>query len=238
MEHFTFYRKAIFIFVIFILAACTRAASKAPDTISNSQQEQYRVALPLVIGVNVPPPAGQEQPEIEGEWLSLHSAELGISFEFPPLPGQVSYSVNRWVATETSPGGALISWEVTRSDQTWTYSFAGCATEYFQGGRERWVTDMVHWTLDNSSSRYTITLGGETPDEVRVTPLEVYTRSDGLDALVFTMDPAFNPLPGRAAVINLPNRGEDNVQCISFYFADKMNLETIEQVIDSVQFDW
>ena len=238
MYRFRFYQKVLYMIGLLLLAACTRAASKAPDTVSKSPQEGYRVALPLFIGIDNPPPTGQEQPVLEGEWLNLQSSELGISFEFPPLPGQVSYSYNHWIATETSPGGELVSWEVVRSDQDWTYSFAGCGTEYFQSGRESWVTDAVRWSLDPSTNKYTITLGGESSTEVKVTPLEVVTRADGLEALVFTMDPYFSPLPGRAAVLNLPDRGQDTVQCISFYFADKMNLETIEEVINSVQLDW
>jgi hypothetical protein len=169
-------------------------------------------------------------------WLSLQSDDIGVSFEFPPVTGEVSYEYMDWGEHEFDPAGIGVTWESTGS---WNYAFAGCVSQDFKIGREGWPTDSIRWRQEGETYFVDFPLG----NSLQVTPLRVVSHPAGVQGIIYDPNPSYwgdmaiNPdKADRAAVLNLPAGYDPKIECLSFYFYDETPLDTIEAVLLSVKF--
>ena len=169
-------------------------------------------------------------------WLSLESEELGLAFEFPPVPGEVSYEYGLWGDHDWDPAGTSLIWE---SVGPWTYAFAGCVSEDFKIGRSGWPTDSIRWREEGGNAFIDFPVGRS----LQVTPLRVVSHPAGVQGIIYDPNESYwgemsiNPEEvDRAAVLNLPEGYDPAIQCLSFYFYEETPLDTIEAVLLSVRF--
>ncbi|MBN1312103.1 MAG: PASTA domain-containing protein [Anaerolineae bacterium] len=173
--------------------------------------------------------------ESSDAWMALTSPELRVSFEFPPLSGEVTYVYNEWPEQDYDPTGTLVEWSVMREGGGST--FAGCASSNLQVGREASPTAILDWSVDEQSQQYSIqwAVGKSSPVE----PLRVVERADGLQGLIYTCGDVFIygegiGLVGTCAALSLPDGLAVNT--MGFYFVDEISLDDVERVLQSVSF--
>jgi hypothetical protein len=186
-----------------------------------------------------PTPAPTASTDITGTWQKLTSPELGLSFKFPPLPGNITYEYNDWPGQDSDPSGTLVDWQVMVPDQGWTYSFAGCASSDMKVGREGWPTDSIRWRKTESGYFVDFPLARST----QVTPLRIVQHPAGTEGLIYDPNGSYwgdmpiNPSAvDRVAILNLPEGYHPKIACLSFYFYDQLPLDQIEAVLLSVEF--
>lgn len=234
------------------LASCTGVAS--PD---ESEPVPFNLTPPsgtaLTVAADTPEPSRTPRPAFEPRLLHrefvqpdlseegrmiLESEELAISFEFPPLPGEIIYEYVEWPEREWDPTGILAGWLVDRSDRSWKYTFAGCVSPDFQVGRMGWPTDAIRW--DQVDDKYFVhyPLGRR----IEVHPLRIISHPQGVQALVFDPDRDYwgeefiTAVDDRVAILNFPEGHHPYIGCISFYFYEQRSVEDIEGVLLSVRF--
>jgi hypothetical protein len=172
-------------------------------------------------------------------WIILESKELGIVFEFPPLPGATVYEYNYavWPKRDWDPTGTLAEWMVKGTDG-YRAGFAGCASSDLILGREAGPTTIMDWYWDEQAQQYYISWAVGKGSLVE--PLEVVTRSDGLQGLIYECGDVFiygegDRMTGRCAVLRLPE-DQEMVDNMGFHFPDEIKLSDIESVLQSVTF--
>ena len=183
------------------------------------------------------------QPAVTNEtadWGTYRSSELGISFEFPSLPGEVEYSYNDFSSQKSNSdqGGIFYKWSIKRSDSPergWKYIFAGGQSENAFDGRGRWPTDNYRWLKENNKYYLNIAQGEGLQIEKEI------ESSSGVKSIILGAEKNPGVLfgeKGKLAVVNFPTsfNKEPQIKSISFYFYDPISTEDIEKVIESLKF--
>ena len=175
-------------------------------------------------------------------WIILKSEELGIVFEFPPLPGTTQYQYRYvvWPKRDWDPTGTEAGWAVGQDDSDGSAIFvAGCASSDFMVGREAGPTTIMDWYWDEQEQQFFISwaVGKGT----LVDALQVVNRSDGLQGLIYECGDVFiygedTRLEGKCAVLHLPE-DQEMVDNMGFHFPDETALSDIESVLQSVTFE-
>lgn len=194
--------------------------------------------------------------EVPADWGTYSIEEVGISFRFPPLPGEVTSDVREG----DSGVGILYEWvhHVGATASGYSYPFAGGASRTFEEGRECWPTDAWTWADSHEGTR--VLIGDRSNCSYLVhelAPRRVF-RPDGLEAIIFKADD-YHDAAGygvkhpedRIAMLAFPDNAlhRDDLRAITFYFAasvettegevpvlENLSLDDIRLVLRSVEF--
>jgi len=177
-------------------------------------------------------------------WMHLSSPEAGVSFDFPPLGGKVSYQFTH-NARATRPCGVgdtglTYDWVVEgvpRNNSSTSYLIAGGVSRDFAAGREAGPADIYRW--DRQGSGYAVDICARLWPVKHV--IQVIARADGSRALVFDRSFFGDPIDATkdiVAVVDFPpgHPGEFRSITFSFLQSEGLSMATIRRVIASVSF--
>lgn len=232
--------KVEIILFIFLLSACGHdqqsLATLSDENKIASVVSSTLTSIPSSTPIPIPTNTSITTPSYPETWMKLTSDELNLSFQFPPLPGKIYYEYSEFPKEGMGYSGTLVEWVVKLDDHTWTYAFAGCASNDLKIGRSVWETEVSSLIFNESDQRYYLEI--RTGFTKLIEPLRIITRSDGRQGLIYRAGISKNDDGiAKSAIINLPEGQHKKINCISFYFADNISLDDIENVIQSVTFN-
>lgn len=169
---------------------------------------------------------------IPDDWETYSSDEVGISFRFPPMPGEVTYDFR---SSETGDG-VLYEWKHAVGDNSsgYEYPFAGGASRRFEEGRECNPTDAHDWVEEDGV--LTVDIGTRPNCDFEVNPIGTVARDDGLEGIIFEAND-YHDAAGYGvdkpedlmAMLRFPEGQHESLAAILFSF--KTSVETEEGVI-------
>ena len=184
---------------------------------------------------------------VEGEpgftrqgWMIFESEDLNLRMELPALADPITYTYAEWPTRDFDPTGTEVSWVVYDPSEEVSRPIIGCVSEDYQMGREGFPTDAIRWTQEGSQTFIEYPLG----KKLEVTPLRVVAHPQGVEGLIvdpndffFTDEMLSNPeRVDRLAILNFPEGYHPKLECLAFYFYDETSLDTLEEVLLSVEF--
>jgi hypothetical protein len=177
-------------------------------------------------------------------WTHLSSPQAGVSFDFPPLGGKVTYEFTHNVRATRPCGvgdtGLQYVWVesgVPYKNTTVSYLIAGGVSRDFAAGREAGPADIYRWVRQGSG--YAVDICGRPQPVTHV--IQVIARADGSRALLFDRSFFGDPVDATkdiVAVVDFPrgHSGEYRSITFSFLHSEGITMANIRRVIASVSF--
>lgn len=213
-------------------------------------ENQQTISRSPTISVNAnssPMPISNINSKIEKDssgWYILESDNIGVSFKFPPLKGEISYEFIDQ-AKDSDYSGTFYMWKLTEEKTGYKYAFAGGVSQNMTQGRDGWITDNYQW-VKNDNQYYVEQNNGY---KFSVQPLKVINGAQNSRGIIFNdsdywkrydkeflENTGFNNTTGKIAVLNFPENYNVDLRSITFYFKDLISIEEIERVLYSVEF--